>query len=133
MHVLTRSLPGTDVCMTCCSVFGAQHFGNVKVSDMSMCCLCRLDLTADVGSGSQSQDSMGQHDESARQHSCQVYAVRLCILFHAAQHRKVSNDHRVVADHVWLLKQFLMANAMLNMTGCSITYLDSLCMSCHII
>ncbi len=81
----------------------AQHFGNVKASDTSM---CRLDLTADVGSGS--HDSVGQHDESARQHSCQVYAVRLCILFHAARHYKVSNDHffRVIADHVWLHKQF---------------------------
>ena len=84
----------------------AQHFGNVKATNMSMCCLCRLDLTADVVSWS--HDSVGQHDESARQHSCQVYAVRLCILLHAAQHYKVSNDHFscVIDDHVWLHKQF---------------------------
>jgi len=44
----------------------AQQLGNVKATNMSMCCLCRLDLTADVESGS--HDSVGQHDESARQH-----------------------------------------------------------------
>lgn len=40
----------------------AQPFGNVEVSNMSMCCLCRLELTADVGIGS--HDSVGQHDGS---------------------------------------------------------------------
>ncbi len=73
---------------------------------MSMCCLCRLHLTADVGSGS--HDSVGLQDKSDRQHSCQVYAVRLCILFHAAQHYKVPNVLFlcVIDDHVWLHKQF---------------------------
>lgn len=46
----------------------AQQLGNVKANNMStcMCCLCRLDLTANVESGS--HDSVGQHDGSARQH-----------------------------------------------------------------
>ena len=42
----------------------AQHSGSVKLSNMSMCCLCRLELTADVWTGS--HDSVRQHDESAR-------------------------------------------------------------------
>ncbi len=62
----------------------AQHFGNIKAANMSMCCLCR---TADVGSGS--HDSVGQHDELARQHSLSGICCKLCILFHAAQRYKV--------------------------------------------
>ncbi len=65
----------------------AQHFGNIKAANMSMCCLCRLDSTADVGSGN--HDSVGQHGESARQHSLSGIGCKLCILIHAAQHYKV--------------------------------------------
>lgn len=44
-----------------------QIFGNFEAVNMSLCCLCRLDFTADVGSGH--HDSVGQHDEPAGQHS----------------------------------------------------------------
>ena len=66
----------------------AQHFGNVKASDTSM---CRLDLTADVESGS--HDSVGQHDESARQHSLSgicCKALHSCFTLHSITKRQMT-------------------------------------------
>ena len=69
-----------DLLQPCCL---AQHVGNIKAANMSVCWLCMLDSTADVGSGR--HDSVVQHDESARQHSLSG----ICILLPAAQHYNV--------------------------------------------
>ena len=44
----------------------AQQFGT-QASDMGMCCLCRLILTANAKSAK--HDSVGQNEETARLHS----------------------------------------------------------------
>ena len=73
-------------------LFGlAQQLANVKAYNMSMCCLCRLDLTADVESGS--HDSVGQHDESARQHSLSgicCKALHSCFTLHSITKRQMT-------------------------------------------
>ena len=65
-----------------------QHFENVNASDIGICCLCRLNSTANEESAK--YDSVGQHEETARLHSQSgIY----CKAFHAARHCKVSSDH----------------------------------------